>query len=182
VLGWIRQGGIAPHAGVLIGLLLATAVAPVFATEPDGHIELRAEWIQSATGQGPSAVRLNVRSLVALKDAKLTVSTPDDLWLLPAMSPVESGFSPAPTTQHRQAIRKHLHDLDPQSTAAFDFVVTLSPGRTTVVEFIVEGRDSAGRTVRNAVGLSVGGPASVGVRRMGAIEFPATIVTGTEEK
>ena len=182
MIRWIRQAGIASRTGVSITFLLAVLAAPVAASEPDGHVELRAEWVQPAPGQGPSVVRLSLRSLVVLENTRLTVSTPIDVELRPAMSPGDVGFETVPASQHRQAIRKRMQRVDRESTATFDFEVTVSPGRRGVVEFIVEGRDPAGRTIRNAIGFVISESVSVGVQRLRAIEFPAAVFSGTEEK
>lgn len=182
VIRWIRQAGITAGAGVSVGFLLAALAGPVAASEPDGHVELRAEWVKPAPGQGPSVIRLRIRSLIVLEDSRLTVSTPIDVELRPAMSPGDVGFETVPARQHRQAIRNQMQRVDRESTATFDFEVALSPGRRGVVEFIVEGRDPAGRTIRNAIGFVVSESVSVGAQRLGAIEFPAAVVSGTEEK
>jgi hypothetical protein len=164
-------------------LLVVVAIAsPVVATEPDGHIRLRTEWVQPEAGHGSPVVRLSIRSLVPLDEATLTVSTPVDFALRSVAPTAEASFRAVPAAQDRLAIRRGLQRLDPAETSTLDFVLTLSPGRNGVIEFIVEGRDSSGRIIRSAIGLAAGESSSAGVQRLGAIEFPATVLPATEKR
>ena len=178
----IRRGWTARRAHVF-GLLVLTAIAwPVSATEPDGHLRLRAEWVQPASGRGPAIVRLSIHSLVPLDEPTLTVSTPLDFAVRPLTPSGGAEFGDGPAAPDRRAVRARLVRLDTATPSTIDFELILSPGRHGILEFIVEGRDSNGRTIRNAIGLAAGEPPSAGVHRLGAIEFPAVVLPPTEKR
>ena len=176
------RGWATPRVRVF-GLLVLLAIAsPVSATEPDGHVQLQTEWLQPDMGNGPPVVRLSIRCLVPLAEATLTVSTPLDFVARPVAPSVEADFHAAPAAPDRRAIRAGLQRLDTTVPSSLEFELILSPGRNGVVEFIVEGRDSSGRTIRNAIGVAAGESASTGVQRLGAIEFPAVVLPPTEKR
>ena len=158
-------------------LLAAFAIVPfVSATEPDGHLELRTVWLQKDADRGSWVVRLSIRPLVTLDDASLTVTSPVDVALSPLAPTVEGEFAVVAAAQDRHAIRAGLRPLDMTVPSTVDFELILSPGGYGILEFIVEGRDSNGRIVRNAIGLALGESPPGRVRRLGAIEFPATVL------
>jgi hypothetical protein len=161
-----------------VPIALAILVFPVLAAEPDGHLHLSAEWVEPAQGNTPSVVRLTIRSLVPVDDAILTVSAPLDIRLQPA----KREFGVADDVFGRHSIRRGLSALRPTADLTFDFILVLSPRRSDVIEFIVEGRDSSGRSIRNAIGWAAGESSKVGVERLGAVEFPAVVLRPTEKR
>ena len=178
----IRRGWSAPRVHIFV-LLVSIAIASLAsATEPDGHLRLQTEWVQADADEGPLVVRLGIRSYVPLDAVTLTVTTPVDFALDPLESAVETDFQDVPTTQDRNAIRTDLQRLDPAESSTLDFELILSPGGNGTLEFIVEGSDNTGRRIRNAVGLAVRESGSAGVLRLGAVEFPATVLPDTEER
>ncbi len=171
-----------PRVRFLVLLAMIAIASFASATEPDGHLRLRADWVRPDTGNGPPGVRLSIRSLVPLDAATLTVSTPVDFALRPVVPTLEASFRTVPAARGRRAIRADMQRLAPLETSTLDFVLTLSPGRNGVIEFIVEGRDPSGKTIRNAIGIAVVEPSSGGVQRLGAIEFPAAVLPPTEKR
>ncbi len=178
----IRRDWTTRRARVFVLLVLIAIAWPVSATEPDGHLRLRAEWITPATGRGPSVVRLSIHSLVPLDEATLIVSAPLDFAVRPLNLSRRPEFEAGPAAPGRRAIRASLARLDTAAPSMIDFELILSPGGHGVLEFIVQGRDSNGRTIRNAIGLAAGEPPSAGVHRLGAIEFPAVVLPPTEKR
>ena len=168
---WVVSG-----AKLLLLLAAVAIVSPILATEPDGHLELRTAWLQKDADRGSWVVRLSIRPLVALDDASLTVTSPVDVALRPLAPTVEGEFVVVAAAQDRHAIRADLRPLDTTAPSTVDFELNLSPGGHGILEFIVEGRASDGRIVRNAVGLALGESPPGRVRRLGAIEFPATVL------
>jgi hypothetical protein len=182
VIQSIRRGGAARQAHVF-GLLVLIVIAwPVSATEPDGHLRLRTEWVQSASGRGPAIVRLSIHSLVPLDELTLTVSTPLELAVRPLTGSGGTEFRAGPAAPDRRAIRASLARFNTATPSTLDFELILSPGAHGILEFIVEGRDSGGKTVRNAIGVAAGEPPATGVHRLGAIEFPAVILPPTGKR
>lgn len=179
--GSIHRGWAASGARVWVFLVLFAIAFSVSATEPDGHLRLQAEWVQANTKGGPPIVRLRIRSLVPLNDATLTVSAPFNFVLRPATPFVEADFHTAPAAPGRRAIRTSLQRLDTSAASTVDFELSLSPGSHGILEFIVEGRDSSGRTIRDAIGLAAG-ESTAGVHRLGAIEFPATVFPPVQKR
>ena len=178
----IRRGWGAPRMRIFV-LLVSIAIASLAsATEPDGHLQLQTEWVQANADEGALVVRLGIRSYVPLDDVTLTVTTPVDFDLRPLESSVEANFRDVPTTQDRHAIRTDLQRLEPAVLSILDFELILAPGDNGTLEFIVEGSDNAGRRIQNAAGVAVRESGSAGVRRLGAVEFPATVVSPTEER
>jgi hypothetical protein len=155
---------------------------PVSATEPDGQLRLRTEWVQPDTHGRPAVVRLSIDSLVPLDEATLTVSAPLDFVVQLANPSKRAEFRVVPAAQDRREIRASLQRLDTAAPSTVDFEVSLAPGGYGILEFIVEGRDSSGRTVRGAIGLAVAESPAAGVLRLGAIEFPATVLPPTEKR
>ena len=172
----IRRGWVVPRAMVFVVLVSIALAPPGSATEPDGHLELRTEWLQKNADRDPLVVRLSIRSLVALDDATLTITTPFDLGIRPLAPIAEGEFVIVPAVQDRYAIRAGLRPLDTTVPSTVDFELILPPAGYGILEFIVEGRDSSGRIVRNAIGLAAGESPPTSVRRLGAIEFPATVL------
>lgn len=177
----IRRGRTAPRVRLLVLLFSIVIASPASATEPDGHLQLQTEWVQANADGGPPVVRLSIRSLVPLDEVTLTVSTPLDFILRPVGPSVEAEFHAVPAAQDRYAIRKGLQRLDTAAPSTLDFELILSPSATGTLEFIVEGRDSSGRRIRNAIGLAAG-EQSAGVHRLGAIEFPAAVLPPREKR
>ena len=64
--------------------------------------------------------------------------------------------------------------------AIHDFEVILPPGGHGILEFIAEGRDARGKGARGAIGIAAGESPSTGVPRLGAMEFPATVLPAEE--
>jgi len=162
----------------LISIVIASSVS---ATEPDGHLQLQTNWVQASANGGPPIVRLDIRPLVPLDEITLTVSTPLEIVLRPVTPSARADFHAAPAAPDRRAIRTGLQPLDAATPSTIDFELILSPGAAGTLEFIVEGRDSSGKTIRNAIGLAAGEP-SAGVHRLGAIEFPAAVIAPVEKR
>ena len=166
-------------------LVLLASVAillPTYATEPDGHLQLHVERVHASADGGPPIVRLSIRSYVPLDEITLTVSTPVDFALLPLTLPDDTSFYEVRATRDRRAIRAGLPRLDPSMLSTLDFELVSLPDGNGTLEFIVEGRDESGRRIRNAVGLAVRESGPAGVRRLGAVEFPAVVLPSTEKR
>jgi hypothetical protein len=171
----IRGGWSVPQ--LWIGALVLFVIAlPAAATEPDGHIQLQADWVQADADAGPLVLRLEIRSFVPLDEATLTVSTPVAFAIDPRTDPKEWEFRPIQAEQDRRAMRSDLPRLGPTVLSTLDFEVVLSPGGHGTFEFIVEGSDRNGRRIRNAVGFAASESGLRGVRRLGAVEFPANVL------
>ena len=171
-----------PRAHAIAWLLWVALASSVVATEPDGHVRLEADWIRQARGGGPPVVRVSYRPIVPLDAATLTVSVPIDVALRAAAPSVDARFRAVPAAPERHAFRMDLKRLESSAASTFDFILTVSPNRVGVIEFIVEGRDSEGRRIRNAIGLATTEPAPAGVQHRGAIEFPATVLRPAEKR
>jgi hypothetical protein len=165
----------------LVFVVLIAIASSVFATEPDGHFQLQTRWVQPNAHGGPPIVRLSIRSLVPLDEATLTVSVPLDFVMHPVAPSAQADFDAVPAPPGRSAIRASLRRLETVAPSTFDFELSVLPGGHGILEFIVEGRDSSGRTIRNAIGLAAGDPPA-GVHRLGAIEFPAAVLPPTEKR
>jgi len=175
VIRSIRGGWSAPQLwfGVLVFFVIAL---PAAATEPDGHIQLQADWVQADADAGPLVLRLKLRSYVPLDEATLTVSTPVVFAIDSLTESKEGKFRAIQAAQDRRAMRSNLERLEPGVLSTLDFEVVLSPGGHGTLEFIVEGSDRNGRRIRNALGFAASESGPRGVRRLGAVEFPATIL------
>ena len=75
-------------------------------------------------------------------------------------------------------MRTELKRLQPEAQTLLEFELS----GDGIVEFVIEGRDTTGRAIRNAVGLVTGEPPTTGVRRLGAIEFPAAVLPRPESR
>ena len=174
----IHRGWTASRARFLVFLVSIVIASSVSATEPDGHLQLQTNWVQATANGGPPIVRLSIRPLVPLDEITLTVSTPLEFVLRPMAPSVETDFHAAPAAPDRRALRT---PLDTAMPSTIDFELILSPGTAGTLEFIVEGLDSSGKKIRNAIGLAAGEP-SAGVHRLGAIEFPAAVIAPVEKR
>jgi hypothetical protein len=178
----IRGGWSAPRRWFGVFVFFAIALSAT-ATEPDGHIQLHADWVQADAdadeGAGPRVLRLTIRSLVPLDQATLTVSAPVAFAIDPRTDSEARKFRPIQAGQNRRAMRSDLPHLGPTVSSATDFEVVLSPDSHGTLEFVVEGRDLNGRRIRNAIGFAASESGPRGVRRLGAVEFPATILPAT---
>ncbi len=171
--GWIRRRWAAALMSWVLLLVWVAAVTPIPASEPDGHVRLRTEWIPAATPNDGPVLRLSIEPLVPLERTTLTVSTPVQIVARPLGPAEHAEFKPAPAAPDRLALRAPLRRT---GSSVHDFELLLSPGSTGVVEFVVEGRDANGMVIRNAIGIVAGESGSEGVERLGAIEFPATVL------
>lgn len=153
----------------LVGLTASAALA----SEPDGNVRLRAEWVAA----DPPVIRLFLEPFIELDEATLMVSAPLDIVLRPTGPSENLEFAPAPPEPNRRVIRATLR---PQAESIQQFEVRLPPHGFGVLEFILEGRTARGKTVRGALGIATGESPPVGTLRNGAMEFPAAVLPSGE--
>jgi len=185
MVSWsVREGRVLCLA---VALLVPGALAPpsALASEPFGHILLRAEWSDDQAQVPASArrkVRLSVRSLVQLNDAELTVTLPSTLAIKAAEPTWNDKFLAVSASESHRAIRADLNRLDAAKWLNLEFELTLPLEGGGVVSFGVEGRTADGRRVREAIGFAAGDSGSTGVPRLGALEFPATVLPAEDPR
>jgi hypothetical protein len=142
------------------------------ASEPDGDFRLRLERLP--TSDGSIVVRLKVHPFVAVDNATLTVSAPLDFDLRPQTPSRHDRLEVLDDSYGATKLRAVLRDLGTSATAV-DLELVLAPQIFGTLDFVVEGVDGQGRTLRDAVGLLLPDPTERAVRRLGAIEYPAIV-------
>lgn len=173
------EGVLRVRALVPLGLIALAIVLPANATEPDGPLRLKAEHLTSFK-DGGFVVRLELQPFVVLDQATLTVSAPLAFDLESLTPSMHTRFQSIRIGRDRPSVRSTLERLDPAIASSLEFELILSSVDDGILEFVVEGRDAAGRVLRDAVGLAVRGPGSCGVYRLGALEFPAVVLPAKE--
>ena len=169
-----RRGWLVRPLALLLAVCLG-AVPSTLATEPDGHFRLRIERLPSADGS--TVVRLKLQPFAAVVDASLTVSAPIEFELRPQTPSVLGEPLPIVTDPGTTAARASLRELDPSRVSSIELELLLPPGAYGTIDFVIEGRDANTRRIRDAVGFLVPDPGSRGKRRLGAVEFPALVLT-----
>jgi len=171
-------------------LLATSALGPTgaLASEPFGRVQLHADWAESDKPEGstpagaPRELRLSLRSLVALDDAELTVSFPSALSIKTVEPSWDEKFFTVATGNGQRAIRADLVRLEAKTPLVLAFEITLPPEGGGVVSFEVTGTGSDGRRVHEAIGFAPRPSFPAGTRRLGALEFPATVLPPEEPR
>jgi hypothetical protein len=157
------------YKGGLPGLAILAAAAfasSVMASEPDGRVAFRYDWLDSADGGAAAAkLRLSVTAVVDLSETNLRATLPAGFGL----TVLAAGRAPAPWHEEGLAIG----DLAAGQTFAVELDVAKPPQGGGIVGFVLQAT-SDGRAVREGVGVPVGVPGTAPTLRNGAVEFPAS--------
>jgi len=159
----------------LLGAIFV-ATSPVFATEPDGYVRLEASWVEDRL------LRVTVKPIVPLDEWTLTVSVPDTFDVRELAPPNHVDFRGAPARSNQRTIRAEMPRLQTAELLTLEFEVVFPPQGGGTISFIVEDTSRAGRRVREAVGITARASGPAPVRRLGAAEFPATVVPPREPR
>jgi hypothetical protein len=134
------------------------AVGFVCATEPDGRVAFRYEWIGEKADPGqPRRLRVSVTALVPLDDARLEASAPSGAEKFLTAFPLE-GFQLGKFAAGGATVI----ELEVVEPAKGGEILTLA---LTAVQ--------NGVPVREVIGIPVGTPGVAPTLRHGAVEFPA---------
>ncbi|MDH3627906.1 MAG: hypothetical protein OEV00_12340 [Acidobacteriota bacterium] len=150
-------------------LLSFVPVALLHSAEPSGHLQFDVLWVRE------DVVRLQIRPLVPLVDGALSVSAPTGSRLQP-LGPDSAEFRHVDPIPQRQGFKRDGIQLNPSVTTEFEFEWVLTAADRGVLEFIVEGTDGSGRRVRDAIGFAVQADDDPLTIRLGAAEYPATVL------
>lgn len=141
--------------------LASTAVA----SEPDGRVAFRYDWISRADDSGAAPkLRLSVKAFVDLSDAHLRATLPAGIGL----TVQAAGLAPAPWREEGLEFGK----LAAGQTIVIDLDVAKPEDGGGIVGFVLQAT-ADGRAVSEGVGVPVGLPGTAPTLRNGALEFPA---------
>jgi hypothetical protein len=149
-----------------LAILAATIFASTaLATEPDGRVAFRYEWIAKPDDAGAKPVlRLSLTTFVDLSEAQLRASLPAGFGLT-----VHSGGR-APSPWREEGLE--LGVVPAGRTIVIDLDVAKPAEGGGIVGFVLQAT-AEGRDVREGVGVTVGQPGTAPTLRNGALEFPA---------
>jgi len=162
---------------IAIGAIWIACLAfPSAAAEPVGHVVLQASWVDEPMPEPDRRrLRLIVRPLVSLTDWKLTVSAPLTFDVR-GLAPIdEVDFVDVSVPSNERAIRAVMRPLGITETLTLEFDVLLPIEGSGTVSFVAESD-----TLLGAVGINVRAASSAPLRRLGAAEFPAHVLSVTE--
>lgn len=167
-------------AGVFF-MFAAIALMPpsALASEPYGHLLLNVDWSddnEQAADSSHRKVRLSVRSVVPVTEAELTVALPATIAIKAVEPSWDNRFRAVPANENQRVIRAAMNRLDAEKWLNLEFELILPPQGGGVISFGIEGRDPGGRRIREAIGFVISDPVSSGKSRLGAVEFPATVL------
>lgn len=153
---------------ILVVLAAMSFASIAMASEPDGRVSIRYEWIAAAAADDDAAakptLRLSLTTYVDLSNARLRATLPPGIGLT-----VQAAGS-ARTPWNDEGIE--LGDLAAGRTIVVDLDVAAPARGGGVVGFVLQAA-SDGRVVNEGVGVPVGQPGIEPTLRNGALEFPA---------
>ena len=152
-------------------LLLAGASAR--ATEPDGAVVLRFEWVEAAPGGAPPRLGIVLRAATDLRDASLVAQAPPGVRL----RTLRAGRVPDDPGADRLEIR--VGSLPAGVERRIEYEVLRPEGSGRIAAFTVEARLPDGRPIRESLGVALDRGEQHGRLREGAIEFPAARMGGS---
>jgi hypothetical protein len=168
----------------LAACFLLIVVQLASATEPDGYVRIRCDRLDIAPQVDPedgrqiTNLRLAIQSVVPLTEAKLDVTAPRSVQIMPLTSPWDSRLSFVSSDEDTQRIRVRLEHLDPASPVLLVIQFEWPSDGGGIASFLVEGEAADGRHIREAVGVAIGHPGIKSLQRVGAEEFPAVVGSG----
>jgi len=148
-------------------------------TEPDGYLSFRPLRIENGNGGEPGddlVIRLDVRSLVVLRNSRLTLTVPTAVASRVLTASWEDRFRQVSGPDGVRILEADLESFDPGRPVVVRFEFTPPEGAGGIVSFTVDGTTDAGKVIREAIGISIGHPGRPGVHRHGAVEYPAVSV------
>ena len=156
------------HKWGLPGLAILAAMgfaSTAMASEPDGRVAFRYEWVAKADdAAAPPTLKLSMTAFVDLSETQLRATLPAGIGL----TVQAAGKAPAPWREEGLELGK----LVAGQTIVIDLDVSQPPEGGGIVGFVLQAT-SDGRAVREGVGVPVGLPGTEPTLRNGALEFPA---------
>jgi hypothetical protein len=153
-------------------LAVSCLVGAAHASEPDGSVAIRYEWLDPKLDPaGLPRLRVSVSAFEPLIGLTLLAKVPPGISIR-ADRLVLAGAGAAPELP-QPGEPFLLGDLDRGAAAVVEFVVELPPGAGGIGSLTVEAVAPSGKAVREAAGVPIG---VIGVQptlRNGALEFPA---------
>jgi hypothetical protein len=143
------------------------------ATDPDGFVAIRAERVESpddSFGLSPDEelLRLHVRSIRDTREVELSWTVPEDVRLQVVVRMEGGAERTGPEARSRS-----LGDFTAGQSRQIFFAVRESEARGGIASFTVTGSLEGDREFRESLGITLGRPGVRGIRRAGAIEYPA---------
>lgn len=152
-----------PGLAILVAMTFASSA---MASEPDGRIAFRYEWLDKVDADAATPkLRVTLTAVVGLTETQLKATLPAGIDL----TVNALGRAPAPWPEDGMAIG----DLAAGQTIVVDLDVAKPEVGGGIVEFTLEAIID-GRVVRERVGVPVGLPGVAPTLRNGALEFPAS--------
>lgn len=171
LIGW---GMARRRVAIVLAIALAgtTFGAPILATEPDGRIAIRYEWIRSVEdGESPPQLRLSITPYVPITDASLVVRAPASVGV--RLASIAGAVSPADPSRDGSPIP--LGDVGSGRPLVLEFRIDRPNGASGgIVAFTVDAKDAFGRVLREGAGVPVGPIGPPATVRDGALEYPAS--------
>ena len=170
---------------LLVWTVAIASVSLAAATEPDGHLALRPEWVSrhEAAGHplraGERLLRLGLRTFGPLRESRLRFDPPAGVRLRVLSGPADALPLDGPG---REPPAWRLRDLGPGESRELWLAVEIEDGSNGILALTVEGQRGDGRPFREAVGLPVGQASSAGRHRAGALEFPARVLAPDDDR
>jgi hypothetical protein len=152
----------------LQGLVILAAtvfVSTAMASEPDGRVAFRYDWItKSDDASTASKLRLSLTTFVDLSETQLRATLPAGVGL----TVQSAGRAPAPWREEGL----ELGIVPAGRTIVIEFDVAKPAEGGGIVGFVLQATATGG-AVREGVGVPVGTPGTPPSLRNGALEFPA---------